>query len=329
MKQRNHPSKRAFTLIELLVVVAIIALLISILLPSLKRAREQARISKCLANLRSITQAGSAYVLDHESLVFTFPQNYKVDGDRRSWRLFTEFIWGGGVPDVGRNDWDESQGPDNPVRLDADVYIFTPDERPMNDYITPGVAWANRDRHKRDGTGNQLRRDIPTGLPDVFKCPSDTTAGVPNVQRSSEPPPEPESIFQTWRFWGTSYPINWYWAYYYAGPGNENAATLGVLTGRLGQRLLAEKTQRGSAEFILFYENQFNFALEGARARGYEDDPRSLPGWHGQQDFHSAGFFDGHAVYRRFNTTAIDGPGWTTWPSRPWTGTGWETYEDN
>src|SRR4051794_22300697 len=54
-------NRRAFTLIELLVSVAIIALLIAILLPSLGRARENAKKVKCASNLHGIGLAIHMY----------------------------------------------------------------------------------------------------------------------------------------------------------------------------------------------------------------------------------------------------------------------------
>jgi prepilin-type N-terminal cleavage/methylation domain-containing protein len=58
MRARN---RRAFTLVELMTVVAIIALLISILLPALGRAREMGRRTVCLANIRSMAQGCISY----------------------------------------------------------------------------------------------------------------------------------------------------------------------------------------------------------------------------------------------------------------------------
>lgn len=53
--------RNAFSLIELLVVVAIIALLLAILLPALAQARERARTTRCLANLRGMEIASFLY----------------------------------------------------------------------------------------------------------------------------------------------------------------------------------------------------------------------------------------------------------------------------
>ncbi len=87
-RQESRKGRSGFTLIELLVVVAIIALLISILLPSLARARELAKRTTCAANLSGIGKGLFTYAADgnqgmpiaaHKSDSDTNPQTADVD----------------------------------------------------------------------------------------------------------------------------------------------------------------------------------------------------------------------------------------------------------
>jgi len=69
MTHRN-PWKRAFTLIELLVVIAIIAILAAILFPVFAQAREAARKTQCLSNVRQLGTAYMMYAQDNDETLF-------------------------------------------------------------------------------------------------------------------------------------------------------------------------------------------------------------------------------------------------------------------
>lgn len=78
-----------FTLIEVLVVIAVIALLIGILLPSLGAARAEGRAIKCAAQLRSVAIAVTQYTINEDY----FPPSYvySADGEPDEWRLEDQF----------------------------------------------------------------------------------------------------------------------------------------------------------------------------------------------------------------------------------------------
>ena len=76
--RRNPPTRRGgFTLVELLVVIAIIGIMVSLLMPAIQRAREAARRSSCLNNMRQLGIAAHNY-LDAQR---TFPSGWVEPGD--------------------------------------------------------------------------------------------------------------------------------------------------------------------------------------------------------------------------------------------------------
>jgi prepilin-type N-terminal cleavage/methylation domain-containing protein/prepilin-type processing-associated H-X9-DG protein len=81
---------RGFTLIELLVVIAIIAILAAILMPVFAKARESARKSACLSNLKQIGTGAMMYAQDYDEKILPSWLNYQgpafdADGLLRCW----------------------------------------------------------------------------------------------------------------------------------------------------------------------------------------------------------------------------------------------------
>ncbi len=73
----RRQNERGFTLIEMMIVVAIIAILVTILVPNLMQARSQAQTAACESNLKEIATALELYETDHDA----YPDSGTVDGN--------------------------------------------------------------------------------------------------------------------------------------------------------------------------------------------------------------------------------------------------------
>ena len=163
---------RAFTLVELLVVIGIIALLISILLPTLGKAREASKRAVCLANLRTIGQAYQLYANDYKDQI---PLGCRSNQMQRAYE-----IWDGNIGTTGQ--WMTFGLLYQNGKIKDGRYFYCPsDNTDANQYDTPsnpfkpGVPGATNVTR----TG-YLARSVDLKDRGIFWKTSATAASVPN-----------------------------------------------------------------------------------------------------------------------------------------------------
>jgi prepilin-type N-terminal cleavage/methylation domain-containing protein/prepilin-type processing-associated H-X9-DG protein len=96
---RDVRTRRGFTLIELLVVIAIIAILAAILFPVFAQAREKARQTSCLSNMKQQGTAMMMYVQDYDD---TYAQVWYQAGDGHWANVILPYLGQGGADATGK-----------------------------------------------------------------------------------------------------------------------------------------------------------------------------------------------------------------------------------
>lgn len=284
--------KQAFTLIELLVVVAIIALLISILLPSLQGARDQGKKAVCLTNLRSISQASHAYSNEdkRELLIPMHRMHVRPDhatgflGGWWGWRTAQPHSYGGRTPTKGMPTASGVVTVMLAPNDTTDNYMWGAITRPLNKYIYTALNSADF-------------KNMP-----MYRCPCDV--GFPKFNpadwggvNSLDAPPEAAGM-PMYDIMGNSFRINTCGLVWINGAMAVGAFTVGA---EGHQSSVIEQPSRT----VSFCEPLFYFWSR--QQPGSTPNPEVLlfPGWHKRIMSDDVAFCDGSAKTARINQLAV------------------------
>lgn len=174
-----------FTLIELLVVISIIALLISILMPALGRARKQAKASVCMTNLRSMGQAHKIHNVETEGKMVDIWENnvmwieklteYTKNDDMKTCpeaiKLIPNAIFRiDDQEDFARLEWGGAKYAWATKYTETDRTVLA--SYGMNAWVQSGRMWAmtNESNKSKHWGGNDYTGANPSEIPVTLDC---------------------------------------------------------------------------------------------------------------------------------------------------------------
>lgn len=281
---RRKPA--GFTLIELLVVVAIIALLISILLPSLQGAREQAKRSYCLSNLRAIAQGSNAYASEDKKeqiipIHISHVSSIAATGWSEQWWWRTASVAAFGGRSAQRP-YPQNAGPTNamldpapgdPIPPGARPDIWGAKTRPLNKFVYSDIDTAD------------------TKKLEMFHCPSDS--GFPGLDTLPMQYQDRETSLAStevpfYDILGNSYRINVAGMLWGTPPGPSNLGSFSV--GSWGHRL---SSLLNPGRLVLYSEPLFY--MISRQDANQDPDILTVRGWHNKVLTDNCAYVDGSA----------------------------------
>lgn len=281
---------RAFTLIELLVVVAIIALLISVLLPALGDARKAGQKAKCLSNFRTLISASLQYASEdkqeiavpvHQNAVSRLAEQGFNEGEPYSpWlRIGLAGVYGGRTAQIP---YMPSSGGAIKVWMDdSNKGRWRAATRPLNIYVLGGA----------DNVGSGDSKKV-----EWFHCPSDRGYPLGYDTIHMNPNSRGKSMYD---LIGNSYRVN------FAGFRIDGAM---YSVAAYGHRV---STLRNTARLAVYSEVLF-YAMAYPNS---DELSTTLTGWHGKRAADNVAFADGSARFTQcknlltFDQKTLDGMG--------------------
>jgi type II secretory pathway pseudopilin PulG len=288
------------------VVIAILALLIAILLPSLESARRQAKQATCLTRVRNIATSSQVYSAEDPNgwTIPVHPLQYLQD--RNDPTYIGAYEWGG-KSGIGRQDYVSQFSGTLYGSKYGTAAGFGPATRPLNRMLYAGGFQSNYDMNTRRLV-NRLGAEDDTRLElDFFKCPADD--GPP---RGAHCPDWVENADRSsYDHFGTSFAANIFMVWCGAGCQLDQGFDSGEF-GSNSPYLRPFSRVSTPARTIYFEENIGRWAwacrrewCSGAQPNGLQltgVEPgitKAVRGWHRQDWTYNRSFVDGHAEYQK------------------------------